>query len=258
MDKPMILVIECFHSTPSDEQRAVLEIFRPQNSPNLSSDCCQWHIKTKYYEADVTVLIVDAKTAQETDISSIEALVVLFDDFKFLERANFWPRMFSLNPEIKVLTCVRVWDCEREDVSRWCLEHGFDLVETDPSPEYVAEAEEFNEKIGKGRIIEILQNVFCEQADSKKFSNDTASVLSNDSHSSCPVNPDVTTDGHSEGDGARDEDTSSALDYILQNFQEIQQHAESLPWEERRLFAERTVLKLWEEIGTDDDSPDEC
>lgn len=114
-----------------------------------SLDCYPWHIKNKYYEADVHFIHMKERDLVGSSFCDVvQAIILIFsaDDEQSFKDAKLWsPFVSQFDCEVRILVCERVTEetsVKRSDVHEWCIKNTFELVELDPVIECDEEVED--------------------------------------------------------------------------------------------------------------------
>ncbi|KAK9497546.1 hypothetical protein O3M35_004246 [Rhynocoris fuscipes] len=126
-----------------------------------------WHINTKYYEADIKLCSINQKTLSSPEFaSSVEAIIIIFDPISprgFQPIFDWMPFLNEYEAEVKILICSRCQDSinsalSKVKVQEWCVKEGFELVELEPLlDEEWQNEQDFIETFGIERVIQALQ-----------------------------------------------------------------------------------------------------
>lgn len=101
-------------------------------------DCYPWHIKNKYYEADIHFIHLKERDLVGPSFPDIiQAVILIFSaqDEQSFKQAKLWqPFIAQFDCEVRILVCEKVTEetvVKRSDVHDWCIKNAFELVELD-------------------------------------------------------------------------------------------------------------------------------
>lgn len=106
-------------------------------------ECYDWHISTKYYDADVHFLLLPERDlVSESFSQAVEAAVfhMSVDREGFTAMQTWMPFVNEFQPEIRILACDNAPEegqVPRLEIQNWCIENGFEFVELAPDEEEV-------------------------------------------------------------------------------------------------------------------------
>lgn len=257
-----------------------------------------WTIDNKYYSAQVRLCVVPGPGRVPPGVAEcVQALVLGFDSSQKsgLDAVSAWlPLAEAWLPEVLILVCDRVREngVSRQEAQRWCIEHGFELVELSPE-EVPEEDDDFPESTGVKRIVQALNanvwsNVVMKNEWNQGFSllnslagaqqslgavepgppeqprapgSDPAGALGRRAGASTPTDTVV----EALADPMLDLDIQELASLTagggdLDNFerlfsklQEMKDKAATLPHEQRKVHAEKVAKAFWMAIGGDRD-----
>jgi len=215
-----------------------------------------WTIDNKYYSAELTLLLVkDPKPPPNIKevIGEFEAVVILFelcDEISFA-RAKDWVRMLGVEDiEIKVLFSkgsIEAKDIEtaKEHVDSWCVQNTFEFVDSVQNDDG-----EFSEKIGFDRVKEILDTHLWPNMNRKPKEFLKGSDKSQEEAKNLATSNDIETD---EAILNGDEAQLESFEELFGKMHEMKLHAQSLPDDQRKEYAEKVTLAFWKAMGFDED-----
>lgn len=276
--KPKILLVSCCRNTEGENLVERLtnssheELSRNCSSDNSTLSEHDWSIENKYYTAELRlVLAKDSKptSTQVFDVAkAVEAVIIAFegsDETSFLS-ATEWGKLFKERDEVEIKILLAEESAQerqelnltRDKVTDWCLKNSFEFVESAPT-ETGSEEDAFAEKYGIERVREALDahmwpNMKRNLNDSKTKEGAHSKTENLSAKESEYQKDDV-------GENA-DEDVSAvngneagleSFEELFGRMQDMKVHAQSLPDEERKKYAEKVTLEFWRAMGLDED-----
>ena len=215
-----------------------------------------WTIENKYYTADLSLLLMkDPKSPLSIReiISDIEAVVISFDlnDETSLTFAKECGGLFEeTDIEVKVLVSndyIEFQDIEtaRGRANSWCLTNSFEFVDS-----YQTDNGDFPGKIGFDRVREILDTHLWPNMERKSKENVKLYERNQEKEEKVKeANGDETDEAIFNGNEAQLE----SFEALFGQMHEMKLHAQSLPDEERKEYAEKVTLAFWRAMGFDED-----
>ncbi|KAI9255567.1 hypothetical protein BY458DRAFT_541707 [Sporodiniella umbellata] len=214
-------------------------------------------METKYYTASLDLWLdefkelettIQAYTANEQIGQAIGAFVFIFsqaDDFKRLKR--WLPFLNKTEPAIRL--CIHQNHQDPEDINAWCLDHGFDYVDMNESPDYEMD------KVGMALALEILQTHLwdgLERKDKQGSIEEEELVkeiqdlrLLEDENLDMPTASEINEMRDKLFGTLEDDD----LDKTFTLLQSMKEHGKTLSDEERRKMAAQVALSFAAQLG---------
>lgn len=253
---PCIAVVSCSGLKTAE---SIIELLSEHTNINKTikdeSTTYLWNIKTKYYTAQVDLCPVrTGETRSEAFNKRVEAIIVYFDSNKDsgLDDVKMWEGLLEdSQPDVKLLitdVCTADTKINNSDAVKWCVKHGFELIElkSDNVKANACESDEENdmdnEVHGIERIIEALQNhLWTNLVMNSKESQASTVKESNPSSSIDSMITNMFND--EEADFAE----------LFQHLHMMRESVQSLSVRERRQCAEQVVSAFWRAIGGDEE-----
>ena len=215
-----------------------------------------WTINNKYYTAELTLLLVkDPKPPPNIKeiIGGFEAVVISFDvcDDRSFASAREWVRILDVKDiEIKVLFSKgskesKELETSKEHVDSWCVKNSFEFVDSVQNDDG-----EFSDKIGFDRVREILDTHLWPNMKRKPKEFLKSSVKSQEEDNNLAKSNDNETD---EAILNGDETQLESFEALFGKMHDMKLHAQSLPDDQRKEYAERVTLAFWKAMGFDED-----
>ena len=262
--KPNVLLIPCFLNRERDDLVKGItncdckDLVSNSCAINDSIQCTEyvWKIDNKYYTADLCLLLVqDPKppSSLKEFTNQVEAVIISFelnDDISFAWALE-WGRLFNeTDIEVKVMMSIETVklegkEAETERADKWCLKNSFEFVDS-----FECDGGDFPDKIGFDRVKEILDTHLWPNMIMKSKESATGNDKSEekkDKH--IGGNKDQTDEAILNGNEAQLE----SFEALFGQMQEMKLHAQSLPDEERKEYAEKVTLAFWRAMGYDED-----
>ncbi|XP_003386822.1 PREDICTED: alpha- and gamma-adaptin-binding protein p34-like [Amphimedon queenslandica] len=244
------------------------------NSKGLPTKTVEWHIDNKYYSATINIHLT-LEPSEETD-TPFEAVVILceLEELDHLERVkDLWSNLDqkdsnSFPPEVSLLVGVTNDSSDENETIKktlhWCTDNGIELVKWRHIDKAVESDDEEDDNEGISRISEALQAHMWPQITLKGSSNKAAAVSDHkeapttNSNEPEPPLPEgvVIPDFLSSMNAAEPDPGGESFEELFERFASMRAHAESLPYEERKAYAEKVVMSFWKSIGGDEEEID--
>lgn len=261
--KPNVLLIPCSLNAKRDD---LIKGITNCDCTDLASNSCAindsiqcteyvWKIDNKYYTADLYLLLVqDPKppSSLKEFRNEVEAVIISFELYNDISYAWAleWGRLFNENDiEVKVMMSIETVglkekEAARESVDKWCLENSFEFVDS-----FGCGDGDFPDKVGFDRVKEILDTHLWPNMELKS----KESVKGNDNNTAekkeIGGNKDQTDEAVLNGNEAQLE----SFEALFGQMHEMKLHAQSLPDEERKEYAEKVTLAFWRAMGYDEE-----
>ncbi|XP_073994886.1 alpha- and gamma-adaptin-binding protein p34-like isoform X2 [Rhodnius prolixus] len=162
---PSVLFVSSCDENPQNIIKLILGDL-PSSQQCEDMNIYNWHINTKYYEADVRLCSKQDRSLSTPEFaSSVEGVVIFFEpqSARGLEPVNEWMSFLEeYEAEVKILVCNRCHDSSNSiltkfKVQEWCVKEGFELIELEPLIDEEWDSEQdFIETCGVDRIIQAL------------------------------------------------------------------------------------------------------
>lgn len=212
-----------------------------------------WLVENKYYRAKILIQYgcFDETGKVNVEIDKCEALVLVVNWSHELNDSadslvKLWSNITSQHstdiekPAVCLLLAVLEdhHEVDQGPVLKWCVENGFELIEWTSEENQKEDVD--SGSTGTARLAEALQAHIWPQI-TMKSNNGMKSNASDDAN----------TKKLSENEKLLAEEQD--FEELFAKFADMKAHAEKLPWEQRKAYAERAVLAFWDAIGGDEE-----
>ena len=273
ISRPKVLLISCCKD--DDIDFLIKGIIDQENNEPVSETSLyrehHWTIKNKYYSADIS--LISTGTSEPNDVikqfvDEIEAVIISFelgDECTFHTAKSLAKHFEGRNVDVKLLFAKEIerlpeLDARRENITMWCVDNSFELVESYATDENV----EFPEKIGFERVREALHtNMWPNMVSAQENEISQAAKGHQNGHDHQKDLKQASTLETEGAEGQEGKEKNSLLasgESDLQNFEELfgklhdmKLHAQSLSDEGRKEYAEQVTIAFWKAMGMNDD-----
>jgi len=230
--------------TASSPANWILDLILNQSDTQVHGENYNLNLKTKYYNASVKLKhfsYTDLSNKQCQYFESTEALLLYCDATNdSLEKAE---HVWTLAKENDPAVCLLIVDSTEEKVEEgrglvsrteivsWCLQHNFELIESDEVDE--SEAGEIGDIVGKSRILEAL----------KSHTWSTMQIIQS------PTDQQKQEKKQSQNL----EESIDSFEVLFAELATIKAKADNLPPDERKAYAEKIALSFYAAMGGSDD-----
>ncbi|XP_064390829.1 alpha- and gamma-adaptin-binding protein p34-like [Halichondria panicea] len=256
------------------------------SSQDVEKGSVCWRVDNKYYTAEIELFIVPSskKLSKKREYQALIFLCDLdcADVLETLESS--WTKIKQHDEsDVRVVMGVATSDTPTVEVLKWCVCEGMELVEWErgenPQPQDTDSDDGLPpEAMGVARLSETLQahmwpNITMKGRDptatSQTQSGAAQPAAGNDMNDLTKLEAKATASASKEEEVRNrvdelllTDDQLSALkdsedpggekfEDLFSRFSQMKQHAESLPHEERKVYAERVAMAFWDAIGGD-------
>jgi hypothetical protein len=244
----------------------------------LTANPVDWLISNKYYSATVSVGMHDMMmAATEGDdgvdqLMPMEAVVFLYLENnleQFEKIKNIWKKLVP-PPEVCLVVAVGVAGegdrgvvNDTSTVIQWCVANGLELVEWDvtqsdrdqPSQEYNDQIDDKDDE-GVPRISQALQAHTWPQMTLNNGDDKNIDVQTETKSGAAMGSTDVKLPQDlllNDMEGIDPDPGDETFEELFGRFADMKAHAESLPHDERKAYAEKVVMSFWKAIGGDEE-----
>ena len=264
--KPKVLLVSCCLNAEREDLLKGLTNFNCEgldgdsngNNDDVHFSEYDWSISNKYYSADLSLILAKypkPSTEIKEITNEVEGVIISFElknDLSFT-RASEWGRLFQENDiEIKILMAVETEELDGleaavERANDWCLKNSFEFVE---SFHIDTEDEDFPEKSGFERVREVLDAHLWPNMVRKPKESTNQKDMKKHQEDGCSAIKDVESD---DAIYNGNEEQLESFEELFGQMHEMKLHAQSLPDDQRKEYAEKVTLAFWRAMGFDEE-----
>ncbi|KAB7499421.1 Alpha- and gamma-adaptin-binding protein p34 [Armadillidium nasatum] len=247
--------------------KGILDSSPPESESIDNIERYEWNIENKYYTAKTYFCLLNGNFFPSI-LDSSEALIIYIDNsqedaLKDTEALLSKLGIKVADIDVKLLVCDDFFHGElglpKLKAQEWCIQHGWELVELNLSPEELEEMnEDFMDSWGFKRMRQALHahtwsNMkFKEEKNtSNMMNNHCLSALGNLSLSGAEEIDEFSVENFKYEDM---EDYDDEFDALFSSLGKMKERAESLPPDQRKIYAGQIAIAFLKSLGDTEES----
>uniref|UniRef100_A0A8D8V9K2 Alpha- and gamma-adaptin-binding protein p34 n=3 Tax=Cacopsylla melanoneura TaxID=428564 RepID=A0A8D8V9K2_9HEMI len=271
-----------FIGVSSDPVEILTKLLKVESRDNLKGSPTEehvesfpWKIDNKYYTADIKMSVLNSKAITTPEFAeSVEAVILCVDTTKetcMTDVESWLPYIKDYNTSIEMFVCKNCSDkidakpC-KNDVTKWCLENEFELVELEPLDVSEDETDEddyendFRDVYGVDRIAQALHAHMWSNLVRKERTEPTTfeALMSGGAQheeylASASSQPLELEDKISQLLSGADPPPDMEFGELFQELASMKERMNGMSTDRRKKTAEQIVMAFWRGIGGDDE-----